>query len=184
MRNMAKINPFDIIKTTQDIPARVFIHIEDHCTEAIDISLPKGSLLFSNTRNYNAISELSFIPHLESQFDSIKNLYLHKATHIDKVQGYTYRIKAADLNNNYEITKIFEYNQLKPNSTEHIRLLANLYLDGKILELNTKKLLCFISDRELIEKIKSNFEIGLLTKKEAQSFIAYQIKEQIKLRQQ
>ncbi len=37
---MAKINPFDIIKTTQDIPAKVIINREAPYTEAIDIELP------------------------------------------------------------------------------------------------------------------------------------------------
>jgi len=49
---MAKINPFDIIKTTKDIPANVIINREAPYTQAINIILPKGSLLFSNTHNY------------------------------------------------------------------------------------------------------------------------------------
>jgi hypothetical protein len=183
-RMQNKINPFDIIKTTQDIPAKVIINREAPYTEAIDIVLPKGSLLFSNTHNYNAVAELSFVPHQKKQFDTIKNLYIHKITHVDKILGYTYTIIAADLQSNYETIETFEYKQLQPGSNSHIYLLAYLYLDGKIQEVDTTKYLCFIADWKPIEETKTNFKNFLLTHQEALTIIAYQIREQVKVRGQ
>ena len=181
---MAKINPFDIIKTTQDIPAKVIINREAPYTEAIDIELPKGTLLFSNTHNYIAITKLSFVPQEKKQFDTIKNLYIHKTTHVAKILGYTYSINTTDLNNKFEFIERFYYKQLQPDSTAHIYLLAYIYLDGKIQEVDTAKYLCFISDWKSIEETKTNFENFLLTHQEATNIIAYQIQNQIKMRQQ
>lgn len=179
-----KINPFDIIKTTQDVPAKVIINREAPYTEAIDIILPKGSFLFSNTHNYNAVTELSFVPHQKKQFDTIKNLYIHKTTHLAKILGYTYSINATDLQTHYETIETFQYKQLQPCSTPHIFLLAYLYLDSKIQEVDTSKYLCFISNWKPIEETKTNFENFLLTQQEAVTIIAYEIYEQIKLREQ
>jgi len=181
---MTKINPFDIIKTTQDIPAKVIINREAPYTEAIDIVLPKGTLLFSNTHNYKAATQLSFVPQEKKQFDTIKNLYIHKTTHVAKILGYTYNINATDLNNKYEYIERFDYKQLQPNSTAHIYLLACIYLDGKIQEVDTTKYLCFIADWKSIEETKTNFENSLLTHHEAINIVAHQIKEQIKFGQQ
>lgn len=179
-----KINPFDIIKTTQDIPAKVIINRESSFTEAIEIVLPKGSLLFSNTHNYNAVAELSFVPHQKKQFDTIKNLYMNKTTHLTKILGYTYSINATDLQSHYETIETFQYKQLQPGSLSHIYLLEYLYLDGKIQEVDTTKYLCFISNWKPIEETKTNFQNFLLTHQEALTIIASQIKEQIKLREQ
>lgn len=181
---MAKINPFDIIKTTQDIPAKVIINREAPYTEAIDIELPKGTLLFSNTHNYIAITQLSFVPQEKKQFDTIKNLYILKTTHVTKILGYTYSINANDLKNKFEYIERFDYKQLQPESTSHIYLLAYLYLDSKILEVDTTKYLCFITDWKPIEETITNFENFLLTHQEALTIIVSQIKEQIKLREQ
>ncbi|MBP8114618.1 MAG: hypothetical protein KAY50_04620, partial [Chitinophagaceae bacterium] len=74
--------------------------------------------------------------------------------------------------------------QLQPDSTAHIYLLAYIYLDGKIQEVDTTKYLCFISDWKSIEKTKTNFENFPLTHQEATNIIAYQIQNQIKMRQQ
>lgn len=179
-----KINPFDIIKTTQDIPAKVIITREAPNTEAIDIILPKGSFLFSNTNNYHAVAELSFIPHERKQFDTIKNLYIHNTTNFAKILGYNYSINAADLQSHYETIETFEYKQLQPSTPSHIFLLAHLYLDGKIQDVNTTKYLCFISEWKPIEETKTNFENFLLTHQEAVTIIAFQIMEQIKVREQ
>lgn len=181
---MAKINPLDIIKTTQDIPAKVIVNLELPCTESIDIILPKGSLLFSNTHNYNAVEEFSFVPQEKSQFETIKNLYINKTTHVAKILGYTYSINAADLQCHYEIIETFDYKQLQPGSTAHIYLLAYLYLDGKIQEVATTKYLCFISDWKPLEETKINFDNFLLTHLEALNIIAHLIKEQVKLKYQ
>lgn len=179
-----KINPFDIIKTTQDVPAKVIINREAPYTEAIDIILPKGSLLFSNTHNYNAVAELSFVPHQKKQFDSIKNLYPHKTDCDAKILGYTYSINSEDLQNKYETIKAFDYRDLQPGYHPHTYLLAYLYLDSKIQEVNTTKYLCFIANWKPIEETKTNFENFLLTHQEALTIIASQIKEQIKLMEQ
>jgi hypothetical protein len=179
-----KINPFDIIKTTQDIPAKVIINRKAPYTEAIDIVLPKGSLLFSNTNNYNAVSELSFVPHQKKQFDTIKNLYINKTKHVAKILGYTYSINATDLQSHYETIETFQYKQLQPGSTSHIYLLAYLYLDGKIQEVDTTKYLFFITEWKPIEETKIYFENFIITHQEALNIIASQIKEQIKLSEQ
>jgi hypothetical protein len=185
MRNMAKINPFDIIKTTQDIPAKVIINREAPCTEAIDIELPKGTLLFSNTHNYKAITQLSFVPQEKKQFDTIKNLYIHKTTHVAKTLGYTYSINATDLNNKFEFIERFDYKQLQPDSTAHIYLLAYIYLVGKIQTVdNAQNTYASFLIGSLLKKQKLNFENFLLTHQEATNIIAYQIQNQIKMRQQ
>lgn len=179
-----KINPFDIIKTTQDVPAKVIINREAPYTEAINIVLPKGSLLFSNTHNYNAVAELSFVPHQKKQFETIKNLYINRTTHLPKILGYTYSINATDLQSNYETLETFNYKQLQPGSTSHIYLLAYIYLDGKIQEVDTTKYLCFIANWKPIEETKTHLENFIITYQEALTIIAHQVKEQIKLREQ
>lgn len=179
-----KINPFDIIKTTQDIPAKVIINREAPYTESIDIELPKGSFLFSNTHNYNAVEEFSFVPYQKKQFDTIKNLYINKTTHLAKILGYTYSINAIDLQSHYETIETFQYKKLQPCSLSHIYLLAYLFLDGKVLEVDTTKCLCFIADWKPIEETRANFENFIITHQEALTIIASQISEQIKLREQ
>lgn len=181
---MAKINPFDIIKTIQDIPAKVIINREAPFTEAIDIVLPKGTLLISNTSNYNEITILSFIPKERKQFDTIKNLYIRKNIRAAKVLGYTYSINVTELKNKYECIERFDYTQLRPDTTAHIYLLSYIYLDCKIQEVDTTKHLCFISDWKPIEVTKANFENFLITHKEAINIVANQIKQQVKLKQQ
>ena len=179
-----KINPFDIIKITQDIPAKIIINREAPYTEAIDIILPKGSILFSGSQNYGTVSELLFVPHQKKQLETIKNLYINKTTHVAKILGYTYTINAEDLQGNYETIETFEYKNLQPNLLSHIYLVAYIYLDEKIHMLNTTKLLCFITDLKAIEETKINFENFLITYEEALNIIACQIKMQLKLNEQ
>lgn len=179
-----KIKPFDLIETIQEVPARLIIALAAPVSKIIDIILPKGTILISNTSNFNAVSDLVFVPHDKRQFDTIKNLYIHNINNAVKILGYTYCIKATDLQNNYKIVELFNYKQLQISSTSHIYLIAYLYLDGKIQTVNNAKKLCFISDWKSIEETKINFENFLLTHEEAVSIVASQIKEQIKLRQQ
>jgi hypothetical protein len=179
-----KINPFDIIKTTQDIQANVIIHYEAAHTESIDIILPKGSVLFSNTHNYNAIADFSFVPEESAQFASIQNLYLHKTVKTVKVLGYTYTINADDLQNKYELVKSFIYKNLQPTLKSHIYLLAYLFLDNKIEQVSASKWLCFVSELAPLKKCQTNFDSYLITHTEALNIIVHQIEKQIKMRNQ
>jgi len=179
-----RINPFDIIKTTQDIQAKVIIHYEAARTESIDIILPEGSVLFSNTHNYNAIADFSFVPEESTQFASIQNLYLHKTVKTAKVLGYTYNIDADDLQNSYELVKSFTYKSPQPTLKSHIYLLAYLFLDGKIEQVSASKWLGFVSEFAPLKKCRTNFDSFLITHTEALNIIVHQIEKQIKTRSQ
>jgi len=181
---MKKIKPLDIIKTTKDISAKIIIKRERPYLEVIDIILPKGSLLFCNTNNYNEVTEFSFVPFLQQQFETIKNLYLHKITLCSKILGYSYIINAKDLQNNFETEITFYYKQLQTRFLSHIYLLTYLYLDGKIQEVGASIYLCFISDWKPLEEAKINYDNSKIPHQEALTIIAHHIEEQIKLRKQ
>lgn len=176
---MKKIHPFDIIKIVQDIPATILLYENAVYTKSIPIVLPKDSILFSSTQNYVAKNKLTFVQHKKEQFDTIKNLYIQNTYASTKILGYAYSICVNDLNHNFRIIRPFDYKYLSPLKMPHICLISYLFLDARIMTVDTSKYLCFIADWKPIEETKTNFEIGLLTHLEALNIIACQIKQQI-----
>lgn len=182
---MLKINPLDIIQLTSDIHATIQISRKVPYTEMVDIVLPKGSLLISNTNNYFETTSLSFVDKNLEKFKSLANLYL-KYNHTNDVEitGYNYIIDSSDLSNNYKLIKKFEYEALKPTSQAHIFLMGYLILDNKTNLLNASKLQSFITDWTPLEETKKNYDLGYLTSNETHNILVDILYKQLKLKNQ
>lgn len=174
-----KFNTFDLIKTTQNIPATLIIHYMEGYDEERQIILPNGSLLISNNITIDFESELSFLPSDGYQFESIRNIYLSNITKNEGILSYNYSISADDLFNHFEIVNPFNFNNLDPYNDSHIILLSYLFLDDRLTEISPTRLLCFVSDIEALKDINSYYENNLISCEDTLNFIVAEITRQI-----
>lgn len=174
-----KFNTFDLIKTTQNIPATLIIHYMEGYDEERQIILPNGSLLISNNITIDFESELSFLPSDEYQFESIRNIYLSNIARKAEILSYNYSINADHLFNHFEIVDPFHFNKLNPDIDSHIILLAYLCLNDRLNEISITRLLCFVYDIEALKDIKSYYENNLISCEDTYIFITAEIKRQL-----
>jgi hypothetical protein len=176
-----KFNPHDIIMLTKDIAAQANTNSKSSGRKLVNITLPTGTLLLSNTHNHINCLELSMVPQNSKKLDTILNLYAQNT--MDKVWVVDLKISTNDLEENYEIIERKDYKKLDPGSIADIYLLAYLFLDGEIKAVSEERILCFVADKMPIECIAADYDDDKLTHKEASDKMVGYIKEQIKNRQ-
>ncbi len=172
------MQPFDIIRITQTVNAKLWIHYDAPFTDAIDVQVAPETILISSVNNFDGKEQFRFVPNEGQDHHEILKFYKYDIPK-GRSLSCTFEVPTTELSGKFEVIEPFDYSNLNPDFGSHIYLLATLYFRNDMQKISTKKWSSFVTDFTPLEKIIAEYDDMFMTINDVINAISFEIQRQV-----